>query len=181
MFNRKIVFSGGMCNYVGAEGSLARNPRRDELNNQLRAKGHEVFDPQIDESTHGRPYNYDIDGPAEQNARAKAHVLIYQVGSETMAGVTLLEVENDVKSGRKVILWLSGEIDSKGRPLFKPLGLNPESITDSATKAHVLQMLKQGNSMRANLLDFTKEATNLRVVATEGGVIGALKEFGIRI
>ncbi len=177
----RVVFSGGMCNAINHEGQSVRNPHRDELNARLKSAGHSVFDPQIDETTHGRPYKYEIDGPAEQKARADAHVTIYELGEETMAGVTMLEILRDVGIGKQVILWLSGELDGKGKPQFKPAGFNPDSITDPATKAHAVQMVKQGNSMRANLLDFTKGSSRLRVETTLDGVVASLKQFGVRI
>lgn len=182
IFSRsRTVFSGGMCNVIGGDGKSVRNTGRDALNKRLTAAGHHVFDPQIGEESHGRPYDYNIGGPAEQKARRDADVLLYEIGDATMAGVTMLEVLKDVGSHRKVIVWLSGELDGKGRPQFKPAGYNADSISDPATKAHAQQMVKQGGSMRANLLDFTKGTENLRVVKSEDAAVLAFREFGVKV
>lgn len=181
MFGGKFIFSGGMCNYIGEDGTLQRNPLRDALNRKVRAHKNTVFDPQIDEISHGRAYNYAVDGPAEQKAREDSDVLLYQIGSETMGGVTMLEIIRDVTLGRKVILWLTGDKNDKGKPVFNPLGFKPDTITDVATKAHALQMHKQANSMRINLLDFINGAKNVRVAETEDAALGCLRQFGVRI
>ena len=170
-----------MCNVIGADGESRRNHGRDELNKKLRSYGHVVFDPQIDETSHGRPYDYAIDGPAEQLARAKAYVHVYQLGSETFGGVTMLEIMRDVSLGKQVVLWLTGAVNEKNRPVFEPAGWDEESIGGAATRAHAKQMLKQGSSMRANLIDFTAGAKNLKVVRTIEEVEEALRSFGVKI
>ena len=166
---------------IGSDGKNARNPNRDALNKRIKERGYEVFDPQIDEVSHGRRYDYTIDGPAEQAARKGAYVTLYELADGTQAAVTQLEILNDVIAGKRVILWLSGEPNGKGKPQYKPAGFNADNISDPATKAHALQGVKQGNDMRANLIDFTKGKSNLRTVRTFDEVIAAFRQFGIKL
>lgn len=176
-----VLFLGGMCNVANASGELVRNPNRDALGAKLRDAGYDVFDPQIDVFSHGREYDYDIDGPAEQAARAAAEVTLYEIGEGTLGGVTMLEVLNDVDKGRKVIVWFSGSFDERGRPVFAPAGFKPESITDPATKRQLGEYMKQGTTMRSNLVAFLKDAPNVAIARSESELEAAFQGFGIRI
>lgn len=175
---RKVdAFLGGMCNLRDRNGVMQRNPNRDELKTAFEVAGHTYYDPQI----WGREYVYETDGPAEQHARATATVLFYEIGHETFAGVSMLEIMRDVATGRPVIIWLSGQVNEKNRPVYDPAGIDLTSIGSKATLGHVQDMIKQANSMRANLLDFLKGAENVRFVRNLTEARKAFAEAGIKI
>ena len=170
--SRTVVFSGGRCNVANASGKMVRSTGRDELNAWLDGREINFFDPQIEESTHGRSYDYDIDGPAEQAARAAARVTVYEIGPDTMAGVTHLEALNDAATGKKVVVWFNGGLDEKGRPSFVPEGA---PASDNALVAtHLAQYTKNGTALRRNLRDFLKAFPNAVVVTSLEDVQNAI-------
>lgn len=158
-----VVFSGGACNIITADGKKARNTGRDELNAWLDTLDVAFFEPQIHEDTHGRGYDYDIDGPAEQAARKAAKVTLYELAPDTMGGVTCLEVLRDAMSGKTVVIWLSGDkFDAKGRPVFAPNIY--VATTEDLAAVHLGQYVENGTKLRQNLLAFTKGLPNVTVV-----------------
>lgn len=173
---KTVVFSGGACNCITTEGTKVRNTARDSLNGYLAENDIFYFDPQIHPDTHGREYNYDVDGPGEQTARSLAAVTIYQIGDDTLGAVTGLEAVRDAVGGKKVVLWLSGEHDAKNKPMFVPQGVNTEGL-DPATKAHLGEYVSGGQKLRQNLRDFIKGFSNVRVVRTEDEAKAALQEL----
>lgn len=165
---RARVFSGGACSVLTADGQSVRNTQRDALNKWLDDKSIDFFDPQIHPDSHGRAYDYEEDGPAEQAARAAAEVTLYQIGPHTMAAITCLEVMYDVASGKKkVILWLSGgdeAFDSHGRPQFQPIG---NLAAEGPAGVHLSEYVNTGTKLRANLLSFLDGSPNFTIVRSE--------------
>lgn len=162
---RTVVFSGGACNAITPTGTLGRNTARDSLNAWLDEKGIPLFDPQIHPETHGRDYDYDQDGPAEQAARAAATVTLYQIGDETQAAVTCMEIVRDALTRKQLVIWLSGSTDAKNRPLFAPAG-SPQS-DNPVVAAHIAEYLKNGTNVRKNVVAFVSGLPNVTVVRTE--------------
>ena len=163
--DKTAVFSGGACNAIDAVGNKVRNVGRDGLNDWLNELGIPFFDPQIHEDTHGRGYDYDIDGPAEQKARKLAKVTLYEVAPDTLGGVTCLEVLRDVLSGKKVVLWFSGPdsaFDAKGRAKFTP-AIDLSNVEGLAA-IHLAQYVDGGTKLRANLMAFIKGLDNVIIV-----------------
>jgi hypothetical protein len=162
---RTGVFSGGACNAIDAVGDKVRNVGRDALNDWLNEQGILFFDPQIHEDTHGRGYDYDIDGPAEQQARQVAKVTLYEVTPDTLGGVTCLEVLRDVLSDKQVVLWFSGPseaFDAKGRAKFTP-AIDLSNV-DGLAAIHLAQYVDAGTKLRANLMAFIKGRDNVIIV-----------------
>lgn len=179
MFGKKLVFLGGMSNYIGPDGALVRNPHRDALKEKV-GKRNKVFDPQIDRVSHGRDYDSKIDGPAERQARANANVLVYEIGDLTLGSVTMFEIIRDVSAGRKVVVWFSAAPDSDGNQVFRPQGVTTDAIADPVLKAHMKEMIKAGRNSRSNLVGILEGAKKLRIAYSEDDVVSALKGFNIK-
>ena len=184
--SRTVVFSGGACNAIDESGSSIRNERRDSLNTRLDAAGTPFFDPQIHDTTHGRGYNYDLDGPAEKAARAAAQVLLYEIGDDTIAGVSHLEIIRDALSGRPVIVWNSGGSDDRGRPDFRPRGIDTSKpvtrmLLGKTVLAHLAQYEKTGKQLRYEVQAFLMGIDNAHFVRSEDEVVAKLRELGIEI
>lgn len=110
------VFTGGACNIQALEGAI-RNPGRDPLHAWLDEQGVSYFDPQIHPSTHGRDYIWGIDGPQEKRAREDAELRVYELTSTTISAVSMLEIMDDARRGRRAVVWFNG-----GKT-FAPIGL----------------------------------------------------------
>lgn len=148
--NNPIVFSGGACNLINAEGALVRGTGRDKINKKLSEEGIYFFDPQIEVETHGEPYNYEKHSTTEQLATQLSEVDLYEL-SETFGGVTQLEIIRDlIKPGSKRIVFINGEE-------FSPAGIDDN---EAAQKAHFKEYTKNGNSLRKNFLTFMMEMKN---------------------
>lgn len=158
------VFSGGACNAINAEGQKTRGTGRDSLNDWLNERAIPFFDPQIHEDTHGRGYNYDEDGPAEQAARAAAQVTLYEISGDTLGGVTHLEALADALKGKTVIIWFNSSLDAKGKPLFEPL--IDMSTVDGLAAVHLAQYKSGGDGLRKNLVAFVGKLPNVTIVYT---------------
>ncbi len=163
--NQTLVFSGGACNIIDRDGNSVRNPGRDGVNDWLDANGILFFEPQIHLDTHDRDYDWDIDGPAEQAARENARVTLYQIGDDTMAGVTCLEVLRDAGKGKNVVIWLTGVQDVKGNPVFSP-NVDVEAV-EGVLGVHLGQYVKNGTQLRKNLVAFTKDMSNVTICRSE--------------
>ncbi len=170
--NRTVVFSGGASNTITGGGGTARSIGRDRFNTWLDSLEVPFFDPQIHPSTHGRSYDWSVDGPAEKAARAAASVLFYQIGDDTIAGVTALEVIKDGVSGRPVVVWFSGARSEKGKSLFLPRGVRlPPTVRTMfgerkasqppAVAAHLQAYEKAGNQLRAELVAMLADHGNV--------------------
>lgn len=189
--DKTAVFSGGMSNFVDPTGKLVRNKTRDELNQWLNSQGIYFYDPQIHPDTHGRNYNYDVDGPAEKAARAAAKVLIYQIGSETQSIGTSFEILTDVAAGRKVIVWFSGPLE-KGKPIFAPFGLEQLPVIRNgfghskkveqhpAVTAQLAEFKKGGTQVRKELIAFLENKPNVVFAYNLNAVLQALVSAGFR-
>ena len=170
--DQTVVFSGGTCNVIDANGAKIRSIGRDELNDWLETMGLKFFDPQIHPDTHGRDYDYDVDGPAEQSARANAKVTLYEIATDTLGGVTIMEILRDAALDKPLVVWFSGAdeaFDAKGRPSFMPHFTMPAKEDDGSNDwllAHLGEYTKAGTSMRRNLKDFLKAAPNVTFVRT---------------
>lgn len=170
------LFSGGACNVIRL-GKIVRNTGRDELNAWLSAKGIYFFDPQIHPDTHGRDYEWEIDGPAEQTARSVAQVTLYELRSDTMCAVTCEEILVDAYSGKRLIIWLNGDKDSKGNLLFSPDGI--ESFLPPVAEAYLKDYIGAGNKLRKNLITFVKMLSNVTICNSLQEVQQAIQEVSL--
>lgn len=182
------IFSGGMSNYARRSGETVEkvsNTARDGLNGKLRAGKHNVFDPQIRKEVDGRDYDSKVDGPREREARAKADVYIYQIGSETGATATLAEVLTDVlrhaKSKRKIIVWFSGKHDSSGTPVFRD-DFVLDSIGDPLTRLIFEELVKGANRHRTQVLATIASyvGQHVFIAHSEADVEKALRTIGVK-
>ncbi len=102
------VVVGGTSNVVvGAE--RWRNTGRDLLMQLLDEQGISWFNPEIHESTHGRRYNYEIDGPVEQAALDNAQVIVLELSNLTPAPSTMIEALKYAIMGRRLVVVFDGE------------------------------------------------------------------------
>ena len=170
-----VVFSGGACNVIDKEGNNVRNTERDQLNTWLNDQNIPFFDPQIHPDTHGREYDWDIDGPAEKSARDNADVTIYQIGNDTQAVSTCLEVIRDAGENKNVILLLTGNFDTKGNPIFEPEVEIPDD--GSTISVHLKQYVDNGNKGRKNILAFVKNDPNVTICITLQEVQAAISNY----
>ena len=129
-----LLFTGGACNIQAPEGPI-RNPGRDPLAKWLDSHDWSYFDPQIHPKTHGRDYQWEIDGPQESLARKIAKLRVYEITSTTIGAVSVMEIMDDARRGRKSIVWFN-----EGHE-FAPIGLG-----DRAT-------LRENETLRAELGD----------------------------
>lgn len=144
-----FIFSGGACNYIGEDGVGKRNDIRDGINTRLTEAGVFFFDPQIEESTHGRGYDGQTDGPTEKSATSKSKNDLYVIDPRTLGAVTLLEIFRDWRDpdARRVV-WFANPDGEEGSADFNPLGLeNP-----TAQAVHLTEYFKRANQMRREVL-----------------------------
>ena len=151
---RPVLFIGGAANIQSTTGPI-RNPGRDPLAHWLDGQGWLYFDPQIHPSTHGREYQWEIDAPQEKKAREEAQLRVYEVIGTTIGAVTMLEIMDDARRGRRSIVWFNdGEA-------FAPLGLGSrkdlkhnqafrQAVGDTAY-FHLLAYLDAGSHIRREL------------------------------
>lgn len=121
----EFIFSGGACNYIDSMGKETRNTGRDTINDLLEAEGINFFDPQIDKETHGRGYEYSIDGKSENLARVKSTVDLYELNPFSFGAVTQIEIIDDIRhnEGEQVIY-----LNRQQEKFFTPLGMdNPDA------------------------------------------------------
>lgn len=187
--SRTVVFSGGAANMIVASGPemLVLNMHREPLNDFLDARAIPFFDPQIHPITHGRAYDYEIDGPAEKAARKAAKILVYQMGDESMGVITDKEIREDVLAGRDVIVWFTGQFNDKGRPMFVPRGIELSSSVKTLTgtrevpphpvvAAQLTEFQKAGTQLRAELWDFLKDRGNVTITGSSAETIEAVRD-----
>lgn len=146
-----LLFTGGASNIQGPSGPI-RNPGRDPLAKWLDEKGWSYFDPQIHPSTHGRDYIWGIDGPQEKKAREKAKLRVYEITATTIAAVTMLEIMDDARRGRKSIVWFNG-----GKT-FAPIGLGDR---DEIKKNEELRQ-EVGEMVYSHLVAYVNAGRQLR-------------------
>lgn len=169
------VFSGGACNTITVEGQKTRSTGRDSLNDWLEELGIPFFDPQIHPDTHGRDYDYDQDGPAEQVARAVAQVTLYEIAGGTLGAVTHLEALADALRGKdNVVIWFNSSLDAKGKPLFEPL-IDVSSVQGLAA-VHLTEYKIGGDNVRKNLVAFVGKLPNVTIVYTLGEAQAAIEK-----
>jgi hypothetical protein len=150
---KRIVFSGGACNVIDAEGNLVRNTKRDRINAELDKRKIVFFDPQIATNTHGREYDFDKDGMSERKASVASQDDLFLIDPDTFGGVTHLEVFRDARNqGAKQVVWIDGANNDRS-VAFAPKGLdNP-----SAVERHVKEVKKNADSMRKNFINMVRE------------------------
>ncbi len=170
-----VVFCGGTSNKMTRNGKLTRNTGRDGIHALLETQGVNYFDPQIHPETHGRDYDYGVDGPAEQSARKVAKVLMYEVGDGAQGVVTALEVINDALAGKQMIVWLNSPTDPQGKLTFNP-DVDMAAATDPGVVGHLKEYVKNATNLRNSLRAFVKDRTNVRVCLTEADVVSAINE-----
>jgi hypothetical protein len=104
------IILAGTCNYVSLvpqDGRFSiRNDRRDALRAWAIDQGLDVFEVQVDVETHGREYNWELDGPQEKRARKLAKLRVYQILPDAISVISHIEVLADVIAMRRSILWL---------------------------------------------------------------------------
>lgn len=145
------LFTGGACNIQGPHGP-ERNPGRDPLARWLDQHRWSYYDPQIHPSTHGRDYIWGIDGPQEKKAREQAKLRVYEITATTIAAVTMLEIMDDARVGRKSLVWYN---DGK---TFAPIGLGDR---DEIKNNHTLRQ-KVGEMVFHHLVAYVNAGRQLR-------------------
>jgi len=161
---KKIIFSGGSSNYIDENGEDQRGTGRDYLN-QLFDEDSDIdgdgksdngsivfYDPQIHEDTHGRKYDYAIDGPTEALARDLSEIAIYEIANTTLSFVTMMEIIRDVAKGKKVVFWMSDE--------FIPIKPNNESDRAKLSKifeVHLASFSKAEKNVRSYFMKFARQ------------------------
>jgi hypothetical protein len=151
---KRIVFSGGACNYVLEDGSVARNPVRDAINDELVRRGIIFFDPQIHKDSHGRGYDYKIDGLSEKLATKASKNDLFVLDARTTGGVTTMEIIRDKnrpgsEGNERVVFFNSADHTTR----FEPLGLNTEAGRIQQCK----QFEKNALQMRKEFLAMLKD------------------------
>jgi hypothetical protein len=146
-----LLFIGGASNIQEASGPV-RNPGRDPLARWLDEQGWSYFDPQIHPETHGRDYIWGIDGPQEKRARRIARLRVYEITATTIAAVSMLEIMDDARHGRRSIVWFN---DGK---IFAPIGLGD---LDDLRKNDLLR-LRVGDLVYFHLEAYLKAGNQLR-------------------
>lgn len=149
------LFTGGACNIQDVTGPI-RNPGRDSLATWLDERKISYFDPQIHPTTHGRDYIWGIDGPQEKIAREHAQLRVYEITATTIAAVTMLEIMDDARLGRKSIVWFNG-----GK-IFAPIGLGDRDLmrrnepfkqtVGEMVYSHLLAYVNAGCQLRDELM-----------------------------
>lgn len=165
-----LVFSGGSCNILNAEGKLLRNTERDPINDWLTEQKILFYDPQIHPDTHGVEYNYDLHHRLEKAARKAAKINLYEISSRTFGGISSLEIAADQFRWQEpmVIYFSDGNASKdgipayseKGYPLFSPYGLNK---SDAAMKAHYREFIKNANHMRRHLIGVASQLDTMTI------------------
>ncbi len=148
---RPVLFTGGACNIEDVGGAV-RNPGRDRLHAWLDEEGHSYFDPQIHPSTHGRDYLWGIDGPQEKKAREAADLRVYEISAKTISAMTMVEIMDDVRRGRRTVVWFN---DGK---TFAPIGLGDRD----ELKANRQLRQAVGDLVHAHLLAYVNAGRQLR-------------------
>ena len=148
------VFTGGACNIQAPEGAI-RNPGRDPLHAWLDEGGTSYFDPQIHPETHGRDYIWGIDGPQEKRAREDAELRVYEITATTISAVSMLEIMDDARRGRRSIVWFN-----EGK-VFAPIGLGDrdeiksngelEGRVGRMVHSHLVAYVNAGRQLRNEL------------------------------
>lgn len=162
-----VVFLGGACNYVDADGVEQRNVDRDNLISFLNENGVWVFDPQIHPDTHGREYKYSLDGDTEKKAIDYSKTDLIQIKPESFGGVSMLEALKDRNfTDGKRIIWMSGGVDE-----FRPSGLDGTGAAGESLKK---ECIKSGRALRGNFLDMfgmrDKEGNVVKTTNKEGNL-----------
>ncbi len=162
-----LLFTGGACNIQAPNGPV-RNPGRDRLATWLDERGYSYFDPQIHPITHGRDYQWELDGPNEKSARESAQLRIYEITSTTIGAVSMLEIMDDALHGRRSIVWFHG-----GRT-FAPIGLGTRDELRGNTVlrqqvgelaySHLLAYVNAGRLLRNELDIMVADAPHIIVV-----------------
>ncbi len=145
------IFTGGACNIEGGNGPV-RNAGRDPLHAWLTAQGYSYFDPQIHPTTHGRDYLWGIDGPQEKKARETAEIRVYEISATTIGSVSMLEIMDDARRGRRSIVWFN-----RGR-MFAPIGLGDRD----QLKGNEALRRKVGTAIHSHLLAYVNAGRQLR-------------------
>ncbi len=161
---KPLLFTGGASNIQSLSGPI-RNPGRDPLAAWLDENGWPYFEPQIHPTTHGREYVWGIDGPQEKKAREQATLRIYEITATTIAAVTMLEIMDDARRGRRSIVWFN-----EGKT-FSPIGLGDrdelkknEDLRHKVGDAiyyHLLAYINAGNQLRNELSLMLADCPNI--------------------
>jgi len=162
--HKPTLFTGGACNIQTTHGPI-RNPGRDPLADWLDELGLSYFDPQIHPSTHGREYEWELDGPREKQAREEAKLRIYEITATTIAAISMLEIMDDARHGRVSIVWFND-----GRN-FVPLGLgarnefmNNEALRQEVGEtaySHLLAYINSGRQLRGEIANMLADSPHV--------------------
>lgn len=172
--SRSVVFAGGTSNVMTAAGDLTRNTARDGIHALLAQLAVPFYDPQIHPETHGRDYNYDVDGPAEQAARAASKLTVYELGGGAQGCVTAMEIISDAAAGKNLLVWLNTPAaDGKGLAFTPALDL--ATIADKAALGHAKEYIKNGTNLRKSLKSFLAKYPSVTVVSSEAEALSAIQ------
>ncbi|MDJ0838555.1 MAG: hypothetical protein QNK37_18705 [Acidobacteriota bacterium] len=177
------LFLGGAC-ALWTEDGEQRNTGRDSLAAWLNAQGISYFDPQIHISTHGRDYEWDIDGPVEKKVRQDARMRIYEISPLSLASVTMFEVFDDARRGRRSLVWFHHGEDyaPAGLGNFQEVAAN-EKLAEQVgplVHAHMVGFLKAGRRMRKELVAMLDDCPSITLAGSEDEVRETIsREFSL--
>lgn len=174
------LFTGGACNIQDVDGPV-RNPGRDRLHAWLDEQGISYFDPQIHPTTHGRDYLWGLDGPQEKKAREEAELRVYEITAKTISSVTMLEIMDDARRGRRSIVWFN---DGK---VFAPIGLGDrdeikgneelEGRVGPMVHSHLVAYVNAGRQLRNELPLMLADCPHVVFVNSFDELKGAIAYF----
>ena len=171
------LFLGGACALWNEEGEQ-RNTGRDPIAAWLDEQGLSYFDPQIHMSTHGRDYEWELDGPVEKKVRLEAGMRIYEITPYSLASATMFEIFDDARRGRRSLVWFNHGDDyaPAGLGNFKVVAANDvlKEQVGVLVHAHMVGFLKAGKRMRMELCAMLDDCPQITIADSEAQVRDAI-------
>jgi len=173
---KKIIFLGGSSNNLDENGIQQRGKGRDFLSHLIQQDGDMdgdgfqdddsivFYDPQIHEETHGRGYNFSVDGPTEALARDLSAVNVYEIGNRSLSIVTMMEIICDVAKGKKIVFWM----DDRFIPV-EPNTKDGKETVNQIIEKHIAVLVKAEKDARNYFMKFVNEFN--KVTARKNPVI----------
>ena len=173
------VCLAGACTIQTAAGGV-RNVGRDELAAWLDDQKVGYFEVQIHQDTHGRGYDWGLDGPNEKKARSEAKLRVYELRPDVLSVVTAMEILDDARRGRQSIVWFHD-----GGETFAPHGLGDRDQlkADSATWTesagqlayqHLYAYVNGGRALRNELKAMLADAPTIHFVTGDNAAVQRL-------
>lgn len=155
----------GACNIVTEDGEVARNKSRDPLHLWAELTNHTYYEVQVHPDTHSRRYKYELDGPAELDAREKAKVRVYEINPRVPGVITFMEILEDARLGRTSIVWYNGDPEFNNPIFGNRIQMNENKVLREGMGkpqfALIQQIVGQLSLERRYVEDLTKECPNI--------------------